>query len=201
MARAEPPVSAPSLGESMQTSQELAGPRHPDAIVIESLSALPSPSTRAEARGVVTLRPALDAGAIDALVERWLAAWEHESLDGLAALLTDDAQPLDGSGHGRAGLLEAFRQRFQAHDYTRIAGQPVMRSERIEQWEYDELDAGNAPSLAAFAVHAGETLVRVPIGVTHEAGDKLFGDALVFVVGREDGKLAVTAYGEVDDPK
>jgi hypothetical protein len=178
--------------------------RHPDAVVIESPSALPSPSTHAEARGVVTLRPALEPDAIETLVERWLAAWEHESIDGLAALLTDDAEPLDGTGHGRAGLLEAFRQRFQAHDYTRLAGQPVMRTDRIARWEYDELDAGDAAGAigpAVSAVHPGETLVRVPIDVTREAGDKLFGDALLFVVRREDGKLAVTAYGEIDDPK
>jgi hypothetical protein len=187
-----------------QVAPEGSAPsRHPDGVVIESPSALPSPSTRAEARGVVTLRPGLAPDAIEAVLERWLAAWEHESIDGLAALLTDDAQPLDGTGHGRAGLLDAFRQRFQAHDYTRIAGQPVMRSDRIERWEYDDLDTGNAADatgLAVSAVHPGETLVRVPID-TRESGEKLFGDALLFVLRREDGKLAVTAYGEIDDPK
>ena len=188
-----------------QVAPEGSAPsRHPDGVVIESPSALPSPSTRAEARGVVTLRPGLAPDAIEAVLERWLAAWEHESIDGLAALLTDDAQPLDGTGHGRAGLLDAFRQRFQAHDYTRIAGQPVMRSDRIERWEYDDLDTGNAADAtgpAVSAVHPGETLVRVPIDVTRESGEKLFGDALLFVLRREDGKLAVTAYGEIDDPK
>ena len=198
MARGEPAVSAP-----LQVAPE-GSTRHPDAVVIDAISALPDPSTHAEARGVVALRPALEPDAVAALVERWLAAWEHESIDGLAALLTDDAQPLDGTGHGRAGLLEAFHQRFQAHDYTQLAGQPVMRSERIARWDYDELDAGEAlamTSAAVSAAHPGETVVRVPMDLTHEAGDKLFGDALLFVLRREGGKLAVAAYGEVDDPK
>lgn len=197
MAGAEPAVSAPS-----QVAPEISA-RHPDGVVLESASALPPLSTHAEATGVVALRPALEADAIDALVERWLTAWAHESIDALAALLTDDAQPLDGTGHGRSGLLEAFHQRFQAHDYTRLAAQPLVGAvaARIARWEYDELDAGDAPGAAVSAVHPGETIVRVPIDLTHEGGDKLFGDALLFVLRREDGKLAVAAYGEVDDPK
>jgi hypothetical protein len=153
-----------------------------------------------EARGVVALREPLSGDAVRDLVLSLMDAWQRESLDALADLLTADARSLDGRTPGRDALLEGWRQRLHAHRYNRLAATDLVRPERIEQWDFDDLSpAATAPSPARpREMHPGESYVRVPLETTGIAGERLYGDLIELVVRRDDGKYKIAAYGETE---
>jgi hypothetical protein len=185
---ASPPVAAPS--------NEPEPARRPDAVVVEPPEAIPPPASRAEAQGVVTLREPLAADAVRDVVEQLMDAWKKQSLEALAALLTSDAGPLEARGHGRGPLVEAWRQRLRAHEYSRLAGVELVRLDAIERWTYDELGSSDAPARPG-DMRADEIYVRVPFEVTHLGSEKLFEDILVLILRREEGRYRIAAYGEV----
>jgi hypothetical protein len=177
-------------------------PRRPDGVVLDPptvLSALPAASAHARAEGIVALREPSGADAVVDLVLGFLDGWAHESLDSLLALTTPDAGLLDGPDHGHATLVESWRQRMHAHDYARLAGAEIVRPERIERWEWDDLGPPPAPARPP-EMRRGEVLVRAPLEVTRVAGERVFGDVLTLILRREDGKLRIAAYGESDAP-
>ena len=155
---------------------------------------------RSQARGVVVLREPLGSDAVRDLVFSLMDAWQSESLDGLAELLTADARPFDAHAPGRDALLEAWRQRLHAHRYNRLGGTDLVRPERIEQWDFDELSPAAALPFPARPreMRPGELYVRVPLETTGVAGEKLYGDVIQLLVRREDGKCKIVAYGETD---
>jgi len=114
-------------------------------------------------------------------------------------LLAADAEPIDGRARGRGALAEAWRQRLQAHEYGHLAGLELVRRERIQRWDYDELDTRNAPARPP-EMRPGDVYVRVPVEFTHAAGERLFGDVILMVLRPERGKLKIAAYGETDGP-
>jgi hypothetical protein len=173
--------------------------RRPDAVVVEPPAAMPSAVSRADAGGVVMLREPLAGDAVRDLALSLADAWQRESLDALSSLLTADAGPLEARGRGRAALVESWRQRLRAHPYGKLAGVELVRPERIERWESDDLGSPDAP-VRPPDVRAGELYVRVPLEVSRIAGEKFFDDVIVLLVRREDGKYKIAAYGEVAAP-
>lgn len=180
------------------TTTTTSPPRRPDGVVLEPLPALPRPAARADAHGIVSLREPLGAGKVADVVQAFVAAWQRESLDAMVVLLTPDAGPVEGRARGRAGLVEGWRQRLHAHEYARLAGMELVRSERIQRWDRDELGAPGAPK-ALPEMLPGEVYVRVPLEVTTVAGEKLFDDVLVMILRPDDGNYRIAAYGEMDN--
>jgi hypothetical protein len=192
---ARPPttVEAPGAAPSAEGSTR----RRPDAVVLEPPAALPSPASHAEARGVVSLREPLAGDALREIVLQVTAAWQLGSLEALVGLLTTDAGPIDARVRGRGPLVEGWRQRLRAHEYTRLAGVELVRAERIERWSWDELGASDAPARPA-DMRPDEVYVRAPLEVTRLANEKVFEDVIVLLVRLEDGHYRVSAYGEAD---
>jgi hypothetical protein len=190
--------SGPGVGRPGQATAANASeiaPRRPDAVVLEPTPSLPRPETRASARGVVSLREPLGGARVVDLVQSFVAAWQRGSLDALSALLTPDAGPIEARAKGKAGLVEGWRQRMHAHEYARLAGMELVRSERIERWDRDDLGAPRAPKHLQEML-PGEVYVRVPLEVTTVAGEKLFDDVIVMILRPDDGKFRIAAYGE-----
>jgi hypothetical protein len=185
---AERPIAGPS---------EPPPPRRPDAVVVEPPPALPSPTERADTRGVVALREPLGGDAVRDIVLAVVQAWQRESLEQLVALLTIDAGPIDARSRGRSALVETWRQRLQAHEYRRLAGVDVVRAERIERYSRDDLSAPDSPARPP-DMRPEELYVRIPLEVTRVAGERLFGDVLLLLLRREEGKYKIAAYGEAD---
>ena len=190
------PVDAP-LATGLPSSSAEPPPRRPDGVVLEPPAALPGPTRRADANGVVALREPLSSDLVAEVVEAMADAWERGQLEELVALLATDAGPLDGRTRGRTALVESWRQRLRAHDYARLVNVEIVRRDRIAHWEWDELGGPDSPARPR-DMRPGEILVRAPIEVTHFGGERLFGDAMVLIVRPEDRKLKVVAYGEVD---
>ncbi len=183
--------------------------RKPDGVVVEPPSARPEPVAHADAHGVIALREPVDKESVTGVTMALVSAWQRGSLEGLIALLTADAAPLDSAaGPGRAALTESFRQRLQAHEYGRLSGVELVREERIERWDWEDLgnenlgrrdDLGSRePPPRPAEMRPGEIYVRAPLEVTHAAGERLFGSAIVMVLRREGGTLRIAEYGEVD---
>jgi hypothetical protein len=163
--------------------------------VLEPPAALPDPVERAASRGVVALRPPLDGDAVRDVVQAVVDAWLAESAERLAALLTDDAGPIEARAGGRAALLDAWRQRMHAHEYHRLAGVELVRADRIERAFWDDLSGADAPARPP-DMHMDELYVRVPFEVTRFAGEQLFGDRMLLLLRRQEGKYMIAAYGE-----
>ena len=147
----------------------------------------------------MSLREPAGNAAVVELLQAFVDGWEHESLDSLAALLLPDASAIDGGEHGHVSLVEAWRQRLRAHDYARLAGMEVLRPDRIQRWAWDELGTPETPARPP-GMRPADLLVRVPLEVTRIAGERVFGDVMTMVLRREDGKLRIAAYGEIDAP-
>ena len=171
----------------------------PDGVVLDPVSLSPAPVTRGNALGIVSLREPVGEGAVVEFVQEVIDGWEHESLDALLALVAADAGLIDGSEHGHAALVESWRQRLRAHDYGRLEGAEIVRPERIERWEWDELGTPQTPP-RPLGMKPGEILVRAPLEVSRVGGERVFGDVVVMVLRRQDGRLRIAAYGEVDAP-
>jgi hypothetical protein len=171
--------------------------RRPDAVVLEPPAAIPEPAERADARGVVVLRAPLGGDAVRDLVMAVIDAWQRESLDQLVALLTSDAGPIDARSRGRAALMELWRQRLHAHEYRRLSGVDLVRVERIERYAWDDLSAPDSPARPP-DMRPDELYVRVPIEVTRVDGERLFGDVMLVLLRREEGKYMISAYGEAE---
>lgn len=165
--------------------------------MLEPPAARPVPIDRASTRTIVSLREPEDRASVVQLVKSFFEAWEGASLDALLALLAPDAGPLEGRSRGRVALAELWRQRLQAHDYSRLLGVELVRPERIERWTWDELDAPLAPARPA-DMRPGEVYVRVPIEVTHVGGERFFGDVAVIVLRRAGSGLRIASYGELE---
>jgi hypothetical protein len=174
-------------------------PRRPDGIVVEPSPALPTAGERANAEGIVALREPLRGDPVRDVVLAMVSAWQRESLDGLVALLTSDAGPIEARLRGRSALVESWRQRLHAHEYARLAGSELVRPERIERYDVDELRAAD-PNARGYELGPEEVFVRIPLEVTRVAGERLFGDVVIVILRREEGTYKIAAYGEIDAP-
>lgn len=194
---AGPLRSGQPLSQDPSTQDSEHAPRRPDAVVVEPPPAIPSPTERADARGVVALREPLGGDAVRDLVIAMMDAWQRESLDQLAALLTSDAGPIESRSRGRTALVETWRQRLHAHEYRRLAGVDLVRIDRIERYGWDDLSLPDSPARPP-DMQPEELYVRVPLEVTRVAGERLFGDVISILLRREEGKYKISAYGEAE---
>lgn len=182
--------------DSAGTPAELP-PRRPDGVVMEPPPALATATEHGEARGVVVLRQPLGSDSIASVVEDLIEAWRRESPEALGELLTPDAGPIEGRSRGRAALVEGFRQRMRAHEYGRLAGVSLVRPENIARYDWDNLSAPGAPPRPP-EMRPEEVYVRIPLEMTRVAGERLFGDVIVLLLGRDGRRYRIAAYGEVD---
>jgi hypothetical protein len=182
---------------AIQTSaaSATAPPRRPDAVVVEPPAAMPAVVTRAEARGVVALRPSLSAESVRDLVEALVGAWQRGSVEALAALLAPDAGPIEARARGPGALQEAWRQRLRAREYKHLEGLELVRPERIEHYAWGELGGPDAPSRPA-DMRPEEIYVRVPLEVTQLAGERYFDGVIVLLLRADEGHPRIVAYGE-----
>jgi hypothetical protein len=191
--------TAPQTASAKDVSETTGkpSPRKPDAVVLEPPPALPTPVERTDARGVIALREPLGGDALREVILAVVDAWQRESVEQLASLLTNDAGPIEARSRGRASLVETWRQRMHAHEYRRLAGVNLVRAERIERYRWEDLSMSEAP-VRPPDMRPDELYVRVPLEVTRVAGERLFGDHLLLLLRREAGKYKVAAYGETD---
>ena len=181
---------------SLETATEMPKtPRRPDGVVLEPPPAMPPPSDRAVASGVVALREPLADKDVEDIVRAYVRAFEREDIEALIQLLAQEATPL-----GRAGtknqLVDLWRTKMKNFEYQKLAGVEVARVSQIERHTYDTLGASGGP-VRPTEMRPGDLYVRVPIATPRVGSDQLFGDILVLLLRREDGRLKIA--GQADE--
>lgn len=170
-------------------------PRRPDGVVLEPSRALPSASDRAPAAGIVALREPLADKDVEDVVRAYVRAFEREDIDALVQLLAQEAVPLGRAGN-KTQLVELWRTKMKNFEYQKLAGVEVARVAQIERHDYDALGASGGP-VRPTEMRPGDLYVRVPIATPRVGSDQLFGDVLVLLLRREDGRLKIA--GQADE--
>ena len=182
---------------TLETATEMpSAPRRPDGVALEQPPAMPSPVDRAPAKGVVALREPLADKDVEDVVRAYLRAFEREDEPGLQQLLAQDAAPLGRPGTSRVHLLELWRTKMRNFEYQRLQGTEVARMSQIEKHTYDTLGQPGAPPRPP-EMKPGDLYVRVPIITPRVGSEQLFGDVLVLLLRREDGRLKIA--GQTDE--
>ena len=172
--------------------------RHPDGVVLEPPSALPGVTVRADARGVVALREPLGDDAIRAVVKQIVSAFEEKDPTTLESLLSDEVAYYEGGRKlTRSNLVDVWRRRMSQLDYSKLAGMDVVRVEKIQRFEYDELGGQGEPARPP-DMQQGDLFVKVPIEISQVGGEKLFGDAWFLTLRQEAGILHISGITEVN---
>ncbi len=176
-------------------------PRHPDGVVLEPPPAMPPPSDRAAATGIVALREPLADKDVEDIVRAYIRAFEREDVDALLQLLAQEATPLGRAG-GKAQLVDLWRTKMKNFEYQKLAGVEVARVAQIEKHTFDTLGASGASGASGTPLRPpemrpGDLYVRVPIATPRIGSDQLFGDILVLLLRREDGRLKIA--GQADE--
>jgi hypothetical protein len=171
-------------------------PRRPDGVALEPPPAMPSPSDRAEAKGVVALREPLADKDVEDVVRAYLRAFEREDEPALVQLLAQEASSLGRQGSTRQQLVETWRTKLKSFEYQRLAGLEVARISQMERHTYDTLGMPGAPPRPP-EMRPGDLYVRIPIATPRVGSDQLFGDVLVLLLRREDNRLKIA--GQADE--
>lgn len=182
-------------GGALETATEMPKtPRRPDGVVLDTPPALPAPVDRATASGIVALREPLADKDVEDVVRAYVRAFEREDLDALVQLLAQEASPL-----GRAGtktqLVDLWRTKMKNFEYQKLAGVEVARVAQIEKHDYDSLGVSGGP-VRPPEMKPGDLYVRVPIATPRVGTDQLFGDILVLLLRREEGRLKIAGQSD-----
>lgn len=170
--------------------------RRPDGVVLEPPPAMPPISDRANAAGVVSLREPLADKDVEDIVRAYLRAFEREDMVALEQMTAHDAVPLGRGGGGRAQLIEVWRTKIKSFEYQKLAGLEVARFSQIEKYVFDGLNVSGAPTRPP-EMKPGDVYVRIPILTPQIGTERLFGDVLVLMLRREDGRLKLA--GQADE--
>ena len=171
-------------------------PRRPDGVALEPPPAVPSPLDRADARGVVALREPLADKDVEDLVRAYIRGFEREDDQALVGLLAQDAVSLGRAGSTRQQLIESWRTKMKSFEYQRLAGLEVARVSEIEWHTYDTLGGPGAPQRPP-EMRQGDLYIRVPIATPRLGSEQLFGEHLLLLLRREDGRLKIA--GQADE--
>lgn len=159
------------------------------------MAATPEGVERARARGVVALREPIGDADVEDVVRAYVGAFEREDEPALLQLLAEDASAL-GSGAPRQQLVDGWRAKMKSFAYERLSGLEVARTSQIERYGYETLGSVGAPARPP-TMRPGDLYVRVPIATPRVGSEQLFGDVLVLLLRREDGRLKIA--GQADE--
>ncbi len=175
-------------------------PRHPDGVVLEPPPAIPDASDLASARGVVALREPLSDEAVKKTVHAYFIAFVKEDRSGLEKLLTDDVVELGSQGrNGKEALWAEWKARVSSLEYGRLEGSTIEDLDNIERYRYDDLGGAGRDSRPP-EMHANDLLVRVRVLEARVAGERFFGDTIIFLLRREGAEYKIAGIEERDAP-
>jgi hypothetical protein len=184
-------------GSGLDTATEMPkAPRRPDGVALEPPPALPAASDHAEARGVVALREPLADKDVEDVVRAYIRGFEREDEQSLVQLLAQEAVPIGRPGGAKQQLIESWHTRLKSYEYQRLAGTEVARFSEIERMNYETVGA-HPTFMRPNEMRPGDLYVRVPILTPRLGSEQLFGDVLVLLLRREDGRLKIA--GQADE--
>lgn len=190
-------VLAGCATSSFKTVDKLpGGPRHADGVAVDPA---PSPvvtklrgSTTTIGAIALTPSPALEE-ARD-VVKRYFDAMVEEDDKELTLTVSISAlwsHPQSG-GRGGSNALNFCRERTRRLDYQALSGRQVVRSNEIEIYRTEDLEnpPPGRPS-KPYEMVEGDVLARARVLVPRYAGDRMFGDEILFLLRVEKGAYRI----------
>jgi len=174
-------------GPGFATATDLPDtPRRPDGVVVDPSAELPLGEDAADApSALVALKPPLPDKAARGVIAAFFRAITSENLEALADLLTSDANAPSRNRAGSTSMVDHWRARIRHFHYRMLANDLLYQDEDLETYRFDDLEilAPGRPSRPP-EMAKSDLLVRVPMLVVR-AGDRVFGDEMIFVLRRE----------------
>ena len=175
-------------------------PRRPDGVLLDEPAALPASSDRAAARGVVSLREPLAIDAIKDIAHAYVRSFAREDESAFNQLLfAPDVAPLYTTRVGRQTLSEQFRTRIKNYDYAKLGTSEIARLDQIERYAIDELGLPGTPDRPS-EMKPGDLLIRIPIATPRIGAEPLFGDVVVLLLRRDEGRFKIAGAAEENGP-
>jgi hypothetical protein len=178
-------------GPGFATATDLPdAPRRPDGVVVDPRSELPPGEDRADASsGLVALKPPLPDKAARSVIAAFFRAITSENLDALADLLTADANAPSRIRGGSTSMVDHWRARIRHFHYRSLAGDVLYQDADLEFYRFDDLESPGRPSRPP-EMTKSDLMVRVPMLIVR-AGDRVFGDEMLFVLRREKDRFRI----------
>lgn len=167
-------------------------------MVMDPQTELPSPQQVANVEeGLVSLRAPLPASRTRALARAFFRAIVTEDMPTLASLLMPEASFSSPSSAPKARVLDVFRARTQRFDYRPLAEANLYDDARVETYRFEDFEEGlSLPFARPSAMKPSDIVLRVPISQSETSAGKLFGDEVVFVIGRDGRETRIRAVME-----
>ena len=99
----------------------------------------------------------------------------------------------------RQQLVELWRTKLRNFEYQRLAGAEIARLADLEKHTFDTLGQPGSPPRPT-SMRPGDLYVRVPIATPRLGSEQLFGDVLVLLLRREDGRLKIAGQADESAP-
>ena len=144
----------------------------------------------------MALREPLADKDVEEVARAYLRAFEREDEPALVQLLAQEASSLGRPGSSRQQLVEIWRTKLKSFEYQRLAGLEVARLSQMERHTFETLGLPGAPPRPP-EMRPGDLYVRIPISTPRVGSEQLFGDVLVLLLRREDGRLKIA--GQADE--
>lgn len=187
---------------SFVTATELPKtPRQPDGVLVDPQPAVPGSRVRAPALGVVTLEPPVGNDALFGVVNKVFDAFARRNPSSLNELFVPGEIVQLDSRHTRGEIMQDWESRNRSMDYTALRGLDVVRIERMERFEYEDLSPVTSPARPE-DMEPGDILVRLPVAAPLDPrnGQPLFKNVMVLVIRPIDRVLHIAGVGELDQP-
>ena len=124
-------------------------------------------------------------GADGEVVNNWLTSFHDDQLTAaVAEAIANNPDLRVGAARVETAMM-----------YAKLAGAEVARLDRIERYAYDELGTSGAPDRPP-EMQPGDLLARVPIATPRIGAEPLFGDVVVLLLRREDGRFKIAGVAE-----
>jgi hypothetical protein len=191
-----PPAKPSSArqGPAFTTAEELPeGARRPDGVVVDPSPELPQAVEIGEpGAALVALKPPLPEKAARSVVAAFFRAIVAEDLEALADLATPDASAPNRNRGSAASIVDHWKGRMRHFRYRTLANEVLYQDADVELYRYDDLETlvvgrpQRPPEMAR-----SDLLLRVPMLVVRAGSDRAFGDEILFLLRRGEGRFRI----------
>jgi hypothetical protein len=141
---------------------------------------------------LVALKPPLPEKAARSVVAGFFRAIVTEDLEALADLATPDASAPNRNRGSAASIVDHWKGRMRHFRYRTLANEVLYQDADVELYRYDDLETlvvGRPPRPPEMA--RSDLLLRVPMLVVRAGSDRAFGDEILFLLRRGDGRFRI----------
>ena len=168
-------------------------PRQPTGVVVDPTPELPVPQEAHRGDSVlVALLPPLPEQSALRVVAAFFRAVVTEDSEALSVLMTADANVSTNGRSPPSAMLDHWRGRLRHFKYQSLAAETLYQTADVESYHFRDLEvvrAGRPPRPAEMV--QSDLLLKVPLRVVREGGERMFGDEIVFLLRRSGERFLI----------